>query len=143
MIHTLAKLCLPNMGRFARIMGPVLAFPGLIHTLLLEPYRKGHRISVCYTEGRFHIPGLSKELCIHSQAQCHICAIVTSRVSDAVEVIESEPSVCPSVCVSVSALTVHLWSVCVDPSWQKVHWGEGTSQHGSREVRQRSGVFIF
>ena len=37
---------------------------------------------------------------------------------------------------------MYLWPLGVDPSWQRDFWGEGTLQHGLREVRQHSGVFI-
>ncbi len=65
----------------------------------------------------------------------------TSRVSDAVEVIESVPSVCLSVCVCVCVCQRSHDCVCRF-IMAKGLWGEGTLQHWSREVRQRSGVFM-
>ena len=68
--------------------------------------------------------------------------IITSRVSGRGHRIGA---VCPCVRVSVcpcsnrrTAWRIYgLWSITT-----KGLWGEGTLQHGSREVRQRSGVFI-
>ena len=61
-----------------------------------------------------------------------------------VEVIESVPSVSASVCLSFSTLTTDVIMVCVCRFiMAKVLWGEGSLQHGSREVRQCSGVFIY
>ncbi len=63
--------------------------------------------------------------------------------ASAVEVIESVPSVCVCVCLSVclsfSTLTTEPFDVSI---MAKGLSGEGTLQHGSREVRQRSDVFI-
>ncbi len=33
--------------------------------------------------------------------------------------------------------------MCVNPSWQKDLWAKGLYMRGSREVRERSGVFIM
>ncbi len=66
--------------------------------------------------------------------------IITSRVSDVVEVIESIRCVCVCVCLSVIE-TDPLVCVCRS-TMAKGLWGEVTLQHGSREVRQRSGVFM-
>ncbi len=64
--------------------------------------------------------------------------ILTSRVSGRVNRIGP---VHLSLCVCV--LVEHVPVVCVYPSiMAKGLWGEGTLKHGSREVRQRSGVFI-
>ena len=58
----------------------------------------------------------------------------------AVEVVESVLHVCLSVCVSVCQLVL---MVCVCRYIKaKGLQGEGTLQHGSREVRHRSGIFI-
>ncbi len=64
--------------------------------------------------------------------------------ASAIEIIESvlSVSVCVCICVCLSALQ-HVLMVCVCRSiMAKGLWGEGTLQHGSREVRQCSGIFI-
>ena len=56
--------------------------------------------------------------------------------ASAVEVIESVRCVC--VWVHVREGVCVCWSIMA-----KGLWGEGTLQHGSQEVRQRSGAFIY
>ena len=69
----------------------------------------------------------------------------------AVEVIESVPSVCVCVCVLVTTLTterieimlsVMCVCVCLCPSCQKDYQPKQLCMRGTREVSQRSGVFI-
>ncbi len=62
--------------------------------------------------------------------------------ASAVEVIESEPSVCVSVCVSVF-LSVNTLMTKPCPSGQKDYRAKRLCLWGTREVSQRSGVFIL
>ncbi len=74
--------------------------------------------------------------------------------ASAVEVIESEPCVCVCVCVCVCLCVCEhspdrtAWPTSCDITlWRHVThnelWGERTRKCPTREVRERSGVFIF